>query len=848
MRRAIERLDCIMAEAVHKAGGKLVKERGEGDSHFILFDQPAVAAQCGVDIQSRLASTNWGAVGPIKVRMAIHAGEAEFRDGDYYGPTVNRCARIRAAAHGGQIVVSSTVRDAIKDHLPPNTGLINLGDHRFKDLQEPETVYQLVAEGLQREFPPLNSLDPGRNNLPVQLTSFVGRERELARLYHLVKKHRLVTLTGAGGSGKTRTSLQSGAELANEFSDGVWFSTLVDLRDPNLIAQQIANALPIVIGDREPLDAILSEFKNTKALIIVDNCEHVVKSVSPVVNRLLRECPHMHVLATSREPLAISGEFVYVVPPLSHELHGEEPTVENVAKLEAVALLRERSSDRLGGAEILTDETAPVIAKLVFKLSGIPLALEQAAANLTHLSPKQLLDRIDKHFAMPEIEDEGVDERHRTIQKTIDWSYRMLSADEQKIFERFSVFDGGATAETAEFVCPDTPKEASDVLPILRKLSSRSLLLAEDAPWGDKRFRMLEPIREFAQDKRDAHSEESLRARHFEWHHNLALQSAAVGLDADSGYYMKRLTAEYNNIRAGMRWAAEHAEAGTELVETCAALYDFWYRRSYLREGAMWLQSALDGAPNASDKVRADALNKLGALMYLLGKTSAAETAFKASLDLWRQTGNKVKIASGINNLALIASQSERHEEARPLYMEAIPLFEASGDLGRLANCLQNLAVGEGILGHLDSAVQNFERAYAIFKQTDDESNGAHVLQNLLGAYAEQGCLLEHKDLLDEGLELLLKLGENFSARGMLEVSAAYALEAGKPEIAAELLGAAAKAWDQAEVAHDARTERFRLWLEPRVIAAVGKAESRRLYKAGHALSTADAVKRALAL
>jgi tetratricopeptide (TPR) repeat protein len=418
--------------------------------------------------------------------------------------------------------------------------------------------------------------------------------------------------------------------------------------------------------------------------------------------------------------------------------------------------------------------------------------------------------------------------------------------EEQELFAKLSIFDGGATAGAIEFVCCEEESAAAAVILILRNLALKSLILAEDTAWGEKRFRLLEPIREFAEAKRSPDQEHQLRSRHFDWHHHLAVQAAGVGLDADDGHYMKWLSAEYNNVRAALAWAKDDSEKRIVVLETCIALYPFWTRRSLLREGAGWFQTAIDAAPDAPAEMHADALNKLGGIMYFLGKAQAAEKSFRASLELWRELGNTLKVAAGINNLAIIASQGERHAEARLLYLEAIPLFEVAGDLMRLANCLQNMAVGEEILGDLDSALRYFERAHPLYPEGVEETDLCNLVLNLLGVHAQKVQLVQVAELVKKGLGLAIRVGEQASSRGMLEIGSGYALEIGKPQMAAKFLGAALKAGDRAEAIDDARTARFRRILEPRILEALGSAEFKRLVKLGRSLSTREALQEAL--
>ncbi|MEA2552753.1 MAG: hypothetical protein QOJ65_929, partial [Fimbriimonadaceae bacterium] len=430
MRAAMARLDQIVESTVSGCNGQLLKQRGEGDSHFAVFGKASEAAETSVEIQKALAAEDWGELGHLRIRIAISTGEADHRDGDYYGPGVNRCARMRGAAHGGQILISHAVQQAIKDSLPFGCSVMNLGEHRFRDLLEPERVYQLLADGLPRDFPALKSIDASRNNLPVQLTSFIGREKEVSQLHTLLKKSRLVTLTGAGGCGKTRLGLQVAADFVNELDDGVWFVELVGLTDGRLISQTIAEAMHLSLTGDNPLESLLAELKDLSCMLVLDNCEHLVRDAAAVAARVLKECRRVKLFATSRERLAVTGEQVFLVPPLDCDLRGQDATLEHVAGLDSVKLLRERAASRTSD-QILTEDSAAAVAQLCKRLDGIPLAIEQAASNLPYLSPAQILDRLEQHLSILATDEDDIDPRHRTLQATIDWSYEMLSAAEK---------------------------------------------------------------------------------------------------------------------------------------------------------------------------------------------------------------------------------------------------------------------------------------------------------------------------------------------------------------------------------------------------------------------------------
>lgn len=834
MKYVMSRHDHLLADAIVSCNGVHLKERGEGDSHFGVFTRASDAVVCALKLLAAMRDEPWPEVGELRVRVALHSGEADLRGNDYYGPAVNRCARMRAAAHGAQVVLSDATRQLLGSALPDGARLKDLGTHRLKDLQHADKIYQLCAEGLPDEFPPLKSMSAAKNNLPIQLTSFIGREDELEAIKKLVFSHRLVTLIGAGGSGKTRLSIQVAAEVVDDIPDGVWFIPLVSLRDGKLIAHRMLESLPISAEGRDSLDAVIDEYKDCRALFVFDNCEHLIKEVAPIVNRLLHECPNLIVMASSREALAVKGENIYPVPTMECDLRGEEASLERVSDLEAVKLFCDRGANRTQDA-ILDDDSAEVVAALCKRLDGIPLAIEQAASHLSYLSPKQILARIEKHFAVLEWDEEGVDDRHKTIQATIDWSYRMLEEDERMLFARLSVFAGGWSLEAAEHVCADFALATKRVLPLMRGLIERSLVQTEKAAWGDQHYRMLEPIREFAAEKRERSDEEELRARHFEWHSHLAQQAYNVGLDAQDGRYMKWLMAEHDNIRSALGWALARDDKGVEALEMCVAMHRFWIRHADIPEGMTWLQRALDKATSASKELTANGLNVLGALMFYLGKYDAAEKPFKRSLELFRELGNEEKIGALTCNIGLIMFQQDMYGDAKPMLQEAVVLLERYGKSVQAAEAHENLAVTEEMLGFVEESVKHFETCVSLLRGSDEIAKLCHALQNLLGSYAGLGRLLDNKNLVEETARLTNERGDSFSTFGMLEVACQFALEMGDGEFAAELLAASNKVRETSGMSAQSFNTKFRDRLEGEIRKVVDDATLRRAYKSGRA-------------
>jgi predicted ATPase/class 3 adenylate cyclase len=494
MRHVIARHDDLAAEVILHHAGLLVKSRGEGDSLFTVFSRPTDALAAACALQQAFLTESWPAETPLRVRMALHAAPAERREGDYYGPGVNRCARLRAVAHGGQVLLSQATADRVREHLPADVSLRDLGSHRLKDLQRPEHLFQLLHPELPSDFPPLRSLEAFAHNLPAQLTRFVGREQEIAAVNDLLAHARLLTLTGVGGTGKTRLALQVAADLLEEYPDGVWLVELAPLADPTLVPQTVASALGVREEPRRPLTATLTDHLRPKSLLLVlDNCEHLLTASAQLADALLRACPKLRILASSREGLGVLGEQTYRVPSLSLPDHKHLPPLETLQEFEAVQLFADRA--RLSQATFaLTPANARAVAQVCERLDGIPLALELAAARVKALPVEQIVQRLEDRFRLLTGGSRTALPRQQTLRAAMDWSYDLLTEEERALLRRLSVFTGGFTLAAAEAVCAENGIEEGDVLDLLTRLVEKSLAVYE-AELGEGRYRLLETVR-----------------------------------------------------------------------------------------------------------------------------------------------------------------------------------------------------------------------------------------------------------------------------------------------------------------------------------------------------------------
>src|SRR5574337_36243 len=568
MARALETHDALLRTAVEGAGGAVAKSTGDG--LLAVFEQPGPALGAAVAGQLALDRQTWPTSVPLRVRMALHSGTAERRDNDYFGPTLNRVARILAIGHGGQVLVSAATGVLAADELPPATELLDLGEHALRDLDRPERVYQLAGPTLRREFPALRSVAPplaSGTELPAQTTSFVGRERELAGIRQLLGASRLVTLVGMGGTGKTRLMLEAAGELAGGFVDGARLVELAALSDPALLVAEIARDIGAQPApDQTPIDSVLDFLRSKQLLLLLDNCEHLIEAAAEAVHRLLGACPRVTIMATSREPLGVDGESVVSVPSLSLPPvvgwagadDDAAAMVEQAAQWEAVRLFAERARATLPSFTVDPGTVGPVV-EICRRLDGIPLAIELAAARVNVLSVAEIARGLDDRFRLLTGGRRTAMPRQRTLQALVDWSWDLLGEPDRRTLRRLSVFAGGWTLEAAAAVTSDGSRTTSlEALDSLGRLVDRSMVVVDHE--GATRYRMLETIRQYSADQLVASGEAvALRERHLDFYARLADEAATGLAGPEMMVWLTRLDAEVDNLRTALDWAFETA-------------------------------------------------------------------------------------------------------------------------------------------------------------------------------------------------------------------------------------------------------------------------------------------------
>jgi predicted ATPase/DNA-binding CsgD family transcriptional regulator len=692
------------------------------------FTSARDAASCALALQRELADD------PVLPRLALHAGEADAGpEGDVYGPAMSHCDCIQDSASPGQVVLSQQAAELVSGRLPAGCGLSDLGWHRLPDLGPPEHLLQLDHPDLRTSFPPLHTLEPGRHNLPVQLTSLVGRRDELARVAGLLADHRLVTLTGAGGCGKTRLALHAAASRVGGLPDGTWLVELAPLADPGQVPGVIAAALPVrTPGAADDLDRLAAVISDRALLLVLDNCEHLARRCAEVAERLLLACPRLRLLATSREPLGVPGEVTWRVPSLSFPADAQLGSDE-LGRFEAVQLFTERSRRARPGFTLTAANARPV-AEICGRLDGIPLALELAAARMRVLSAEQIAAGLRDRFQLLTGGSRTALPRQQTLEASVAWSYHLLDEAERALLRRLSAFAGGFSPAAAEAVGAGDEIGPDRILGLLSQLADKSLIQAGDEAEG--RFGMLETVRQYA-DRRLIESGEAAATwrRHYEFFLTGTDRRPNEGTDA----YRERLRADYDNITQALEWAAAQDDPGL-LLGLATRLGEFWSLSIHLAEARRWLRIAAERGAPADLGLRARALGSLAQVASLAADMPTAVEAGTAGLDLLRQLDDADGMIVALSSLGSSATIMGEPDAGRPYLNEAIALAEQTGDQRALAYALAllgrtavNTAVGR------DAGREALRRSLAVARACGAR-DGESIAIFLLGVLDALDC------------------------------------------------------------------------------------------------------------
>ncbi|HZC05877.1 MAG TPA: adenylate/guanylate cyclase domain-containing protein [Ktedonobacterales bacterium] len=796
----------------------------QGDSFFVVFSRAADAVAAAVSATRALANHVWPEGVTVAVRIGLHTGAPTLADAQYIGLDVHRAARIAAAGHGGQILLSQTTRDLCQDAIPDDLDLRDMGEARLKDLQRPEHLYQVVLPDTLNDFPPLNTLDRVRNNLPVQPTPIFGRQEVAQRLIALLEQDdvRVLTLMGPGGIGKTRVALEIAAQMSDQFTDGVYFVALSPLTEPALVADTIARTLSLRAGGAATAEEQLhGALAHRQMLLVLDNFEAVV-AAAPVVARMVAACPAVKALVTSRIALRLRGEREFTIPPL------ETPAVslwltpvasssatspathvtprpldlERLSQYPAIALFIEQARDVKPGFT-LTAANAPAIVDICHQLDGLPLAIELAAARVRVLTPQVIRTRLSKRLELLTGGPRDQPERQQTMRAAIGWSYELLRPDERAIFRRMAVFAGGWTLEAAEAICAPS----LDALEGLSALIDQSLVSEreeeDEAEEGGSRFWQLETIRAFALDELEASAEAAaVREAHARYFLGLAERTQREARGPDAQVWLRRLERELDNFRSALAWARDSGEL-TLGLRLATALSGFWHSHGHEREGARWLQDLLTLAEPLANREDADeelraiyawGLVRVGALAVYLADYARATALLERGLIAERALGDRERELRALNMLGVAAQLHNDQDNAARWYEEGLAIARAAGMEDLASIFLNNLGDVAYYQGDLERAVERYSERLAFSERTGDLAGTVVGRQNIGRALLRQGQLAAAAGALRQSLAGAWQLRDPRRMAEGLEGLGALAGARGEAERSARLLGAAAQA------------------------------------------------------
>ena len=765
----LARHNAILSQTIEAYNGFVF--RIVGDSFSAAFHSASDALCAALAAQRALVQESWSPA-PIKVRMGIHTGtaqaDADAASGEirYSGyTTLALTQRIMAAGHGGQVLLSRAAHELTRDHLPPQAGLIDMGECTLKDILHRQQLYQLTAVDLPSEFPPLKTLESFNHHLPTQLTSFIGREKEIDEIKQLITDHRMVTLTGSGGAGKTRLALQVAENLLSLFSGGVWFVELAPLTDPALVVQTLFSVFKLREDPhRPPLEILQDHLRSKSLLLILDNCEHLIEASAQVSESLLRACLQLKILASSREALGIPGEIPYHVPSLKTPSPADLLHLENPLEIDSIRLFVERGMTAKPDFR-LTKENTPFVAQICSRLDGIPLAIELAAARVKVLSPEQIASRLNDRFRLLTGGARTALPRQQTLRALIDWSYSLLSEPEKTLFRRLAVFTGGWTIEAAEFVCGEG-REGPDILDLMARLVDKSLVIGEESN-GETRYHRLETIRQYSRERFFETDEvEAIRDRHLAYFVRFT-EEIETGLQGPvRKLWAQRSDAEQENLRIAVEWGlARNPESSLRIASNMIV---GTFSGGYSVEGFPWLRDSMRAmeATLASipPALRARALSALAFVYLSLGRDQQAYACADQSIALYRQMDDKIGLASALLVGSTPLESSGKLLEAEAALKEALALTQSAKNPFVSAWILNSLAhITAKLHGDLQTAWDLTEEAIGLAKDADlpGQVANAYEMQGFLAAYS--GQYEEARALFEKAMLIYRNVGAHFN-------------------------------------------------------------------------------------
>jgi predicted ATPase/class 3 adenylate cyclase len=729
LQSSMDRHHAIMHKALESNNGFVFEIIG--DAFCCAFEKAEDAVKAAVDAQLDLANEYWGVV-VIKARIGIHTGSAEWNGSKYMGYiTLARSARVASCGYGEQIIISNSTYELCRDKFDAvkekNISFRDLGEKRMKDVIQPIRLFQIVSQGLREDFSPLKTLDSRPNNLPVQLTSFIGREKELSEIKKLLSSARLLTLTGPGGTGKTRLSLHAAAELIDEYMNGVWIVELASLSDPLLVTITIAGALRVSeIPGQDTIVTLMNYLKEKEMIIILDNCEHLIDECAGIADKLLGKCPGLRIIATSREALRSHGEKVYRVLSLSHPEPDQKNTPLELTQFEAVRLFIERALAVNSNFRV-SNENAPSLAQICFQLDGIPLAIELAAARIKVLSVEQICEKLNDRFRLLTGGKRTALPRQQTLKALIDWSYDLLTDSEKLIFQRLSVFSGGWTLAAAEEICSGDDIDSYEVMDVHSNLLDKSLISTSEHS-DSIRFHMLESIKQYSGEKLIS-TEETFK-KHFSFFSEIAGHEEVRNSGLNQNKWLKLVDAESDNIRAAIQWAFIN-----QPEEACKLVYkmiDYWDIKGYFREAYQTCQKFLSSDTELGKLSKANILYCAGLMSQNLGNINEAEILTKEGLSIFRELDNRFGIGKCVGILGVAsATDPGRSAESREYYKEAVSIFKDTEHKRDYAVSIYNLSYEYLKQGNSEKSMQLRMEALKIYNDLEDTHHIAMIKSSM---------------------------------------------------------------------------------------------------------------------
>jgi predicted ATPase/class 3 adenylate cyclase len=836
-----ERHHAILRSAIYGHHGYVFQIIG--DAFCAAFHTVKDGLNAALDAQRKLQAEAWDKT-PVKVRMGLHTGAAELEEAGYRGYlTMARVQRVMSTAYGGQILLSNASAELIRGELPDGITLRDMQENRLKGLLNPEHLWQVVVADLPQDFPPLATLNNIPNNLPIQLTSFVGREKEIAEIKEQLSTTRLLTLTGSGGAGKTRLSLQVAAEVLDRFKNGVWFIELASLSDATLVPFTIASTLSL----REEPDRLLSMtlidwLRSKDLLLIFDNCEHLIEACAKFADEVLHTSPAVRILATSREPLSISGEWIYRVPSLQTPNPEENIEFEQFEQYAAVRLFIDRATQSFSTFQV-TNANAPAIAQICYRLDGIPLAIELAAARVKSLPVEKIAERLDDRFRLLTSGSRTALPRQQTLRSMIDWSHGLLSELEQILFRRLSVFAGGWTLEAAEEVCSGDDLELAYILDLSTRLVDKSLVVMDEATDGS-RFHMLETIRQYAMENLASRREADMaRRRHAGYFSNLAKDAEQQHWTAGQVQWTDRLAQERDNLREALQWSAVGDREGT-FLRLAGNLWRFWGTRGPLAEGRAWLDQASEvceaNADTLGHDVILEVLGGLGEIARYQGDYEYAIILKQKLLNMCRQWGDERPAAATLNDLAVMYADRGQCKHSLTLAEESLALRQKLGRPLGIAHALSALFFARMCLDEPQAAREAIQEAMQIYRDEQFQEGVAMSLISLIMIAIRQELYGDAERIWNEVLPLIQQLADQDITVSSIYGMGILAASQRKTQQAARLLGIA----EQMAIQYGLHLEiPARKWVEDTIQAAktsISEAEWAREYQAGQLFAKVD--------